>query len=79
MAEFIRGLKTQLPQLGLTGDDEAEVQSDIATIEAQLASPKPKIDYIKESLQSIRNIAEGTVGSMAASGILAGIAKLLGM
>lgn len=79
VAEFVRGLKDLLPQLGLTGDDEAVAQSDIATIEAQLSSPRPKAEIIKESLRSIRNIAEGAVGSMAASGIVAGVARLLGM
>ena len=63
----------------MTGDDEAVVQSDIATIETQLSSPRPKVEIIKESLRSIRNIAEGAVGSLAASGIVAGVAKLLGM
>jgi hypothetical protein len=79
VAEFIRGVKAELPQLKLTDDDEAEVQSDIATIETQLSSPRPKVEIVKESLRSIRNIAEGTVGSLAASGIIAGIAKLLSM
>lgn len=79
VAEFVGGLKTMLPQLGLTGEDEAVAQSDIATIETQLSSPRPKAEIIKESLRSIRNIAEGAVGSMAASGIVAGVAKLLGM
>ena len=79
VAEFLRGLKTGLPQLGLTGDDEAVAQSDIATIETQLSSPRPKVEIIKESLGSIRNIAEGTAGSLPASGIIEGIAKLLGM
>jgi hypothetical protein len=78
-AEFVGGLKTMLPQLGLTGDDEAVAKSDLATIETQLSSPRPKLEIIKESLRSIRNIAEGAVGSLAASGIMAGIAKLLGM
>jgi hypothetical protein len=36
------------------------------------------VEIIKEFLRSIRNIAEGAVGSMAASGIIAEIAKLLG-
>ena len=54
-------------------------QSDIATIETQLSSPRPKVEIIKESLRSVRNIVEGAVGSMAASGIIAGAAKLLGM
>ena len=68
---FVRDLKAQVTQLGLAGDDDLVVlQSDIATIEAQLSSPKPKTDYIKESLRSIRSIAEGAVGSMAASGIV---------
>jgi hypothetical protein len=79
VTECVRGVKAQLPQLGLTSDDEAVAQSDIATIETQLSSPRPKVEIIKESLRSIRNIAEGTVGSLAASGIIAGTAKLLGM
>ena len=79
VADFVRKLKDQLPQLGLTGNDEAVAQSDVATIEAQLSSPWPKEAIVKESLLSIRNIAEGTAGSLAASGTVAGIAKLLGM
>ena len=79
VAEFLGGLKTTLSQLGLTGDDEAVAQSDIATIEMQLSSPRSKVEIIKESLRSLRNIAEGAVGSMAASGIIEGIARLLAM
>jgi hypothetical protein len=79
VAEFVRGLKAQLPQLGLADDDEAVAQSDIVTIETQLSSPRPKAEIIKESLRSIRNIAEGAVGSLAASGIVAGTTKLLGV
>ena len=79
VAECVRGLSDQLPGLGLAGDDEAVARGDIATIETQLSSPRPKVEIIKESLRSIRNIADGAVGSMAASGIIVGIAKLLGM
>lgn len=79
VAEFVRGLTDQLPGLGLADEDDAVARGDIATIETQLSSPRPKVDIIKESLRSIRNVAEGTVGSMAASGIIAAIAKLLGM
>ena len=79
VAEFVGSLKAMLPQLELSGDNEAVAQSDLATIETQLSSPRPKVEIIKESLRSIRNITEGTVGSLAASGIVAGVAKLLGM
>jgi len=78
VAEFVAGLKTVLPQLGLTGNNEAVARSDIVTIETQLSSPQPKVEIIKESLRSMRSIAEGAAGSMAASGIITGIAKLLG-
>jgi hypothetical protein len=79
VAEFVAGLKVTLAQLGLAGNDEAVARSDVATIEAQLSSPRPKVEIVKESLRSIRNIAEGAVGSMAASGIISEVAKLLGM
>lgn len=79
VAEFVAGLKETLPQLGLADNDEAVARSDVATIEAQLSSPRPKVEIVKESLRSIRNIAEGAVGSMAASGIITAVAKLLGM
>ena len=79
LTELIRELKSLLPQFGLTGDDQAEVQSDITTIETQLSSPRPKETIIKEALRSIKNIAEGAAGGLAASGIVAGIANLLGM
>jgi len=79
VAEFIAGLKTTIPELGLAGDNLVVAQSDIATVEAQLLSPRPKTEIIKESLRSLRNIAKGAVGSLAASGIISGAAKLLGM
>jgi len=79
VAELVVRLKALLPQLGLTGKDGAVAQGDLATIETQLSSPRPKSEIITQSLRSIRNIAEGAVGSMAASGILAEIAKILGM
>jgi hypothetical protein len=79
VAEFLLELKEQLPRLGLSGEEHAAAQSDVATIEAQLSSPRPKPDIINESLRSIRKIAEGAVSSVAASAIIAGIAKLFGM
>ena len=78
VSQLIRDLKTKLPDLRLPDDDERAVASDIATIEAQVLSPRPKIEVIRECLRSIRNIAEGTAGSMVAAGIIEGITRLLG-
>ena len=42
---------------------QSELQADIETIESQMNSPKPKIEFIKEIFKSIRNILEGSIGS----------------
>ncbi len=78
VSQLIRDLKANLPDLGLDQDDAQTVESDITTIEAQVVSPRPKAAIIKECLHSIKNIAEGLTGSMAAAGIIEGIKKLLG-
>ena len=46
---------------------QQEIQSEIASIEPQLQSPKPKIEIINIALQSIKNIFEGAVGSYLSS------------
>lgn len=41
--------------------------ADVETIERQLKSPEPKMNVIKELFQSVRNVLEGTFGSLIAS------------
>lgn len=49
----------------LTDDNtKAELKSELTVLEAQMISPNPKKTIIKESLASIRNIAEGATGSV---------------
>ncbi|KAB0443276.1 AbiTii domain-containing protein [Lysinibacillus fusiformis] len=48
-------------------DTKAELKSELTVLEAQAESPKPKKAIIKESLASIRNIAEGATGSVLVS------------
>lgn len=47
-----------------------ELASEIQVLQSQVKSPNPKPGIIKEALKSIRNIAEGTTGSIVAAGIL---------
>lgn len=56
---------------------KAELQADLTVLETQFTSPKPKNVIIKESLASIRNIAEGITGSLLATGIVEKIIPLL--
>ena|SRR5258708_3821429 len=55
-----------------------QLEVDIQTVEAQLSSPHPKPVVVAESLQSMRNILEGIVGSLVASGLVLEISKYLG-
>ncbi|MFD2671623.1 AbiTii domain-containing protein [Marinicrinis sediminis] len=54
-----------------------ELSAEIEVLEAQVKSPKPKNNIIRETLKSIRNIAEGTTGSLVATGIQTKISALL--
>lgn len=50
-----------------SGEDKDTIQADVSTIDSQLKSPNPKINIIKEAACSIRNILEGSVGSLLAN------------
>ncbi|AMX01252.1 hypothetical protein A3224_00465 [Microbulbifer thermotolerans] len=65
ITEFINELKNNIEQLGLPLDSKAELSSEIATVEAQLQSPKPKTVIVKESLKTIRTVLESASGSAA--------------
>ena len=63
LVEEIKKIMNDIPQ----GENKATLQVDIASVECQLKSPKPKMGTIKELLNSARNILEGTFGSLIAS------------
>lgn len=63
-------VKEATPQLGLNSSDENEVKNDIATMELQIGSERPKPVIIRESLISIRGIIEKMAGTLAATGVL---------
>ena len=67
---FIEVLKVELPKLNFDEITEAEVRADTASIEAQLNSPKPKMNIVRGALLSLRAILEGIGGNLATSGLL---------
>lgn len=73
---FLKNLATELHNIELDSDKKAEIESEIATLNAQVASPNPKKGIVKESLQSIRNVLEGASGS-AVGQILIEAGKLI--
>lgn len=62
---FLESIKKQLHEIELPAQDRQELESDISTALAQVESPKPKHRIIRESLNSIRRILEGTGGQIA--------------
>ncbi len=60
----------------LNENASSELNAELATVDAQLASPRPKTTIIKQSLTSARAILEGAGGNVMGS-VLFEIAKVL--
>jgi hypothetical protein len=75
--KFVGELKSQLSEIELDTEAQAEVESDIATIESQSKSPRPKSTIIKECLLSIKSVLEGVAGNVIAALLVQQIGKFL--
>jgi hypothetical protein len=70
LARLIESLKDEVEKISVSQAIQNELRSEIATLEAQVTSPKPKHIIIKESLSTVRRILEGAGGTVAAHLIL---------
>jgi len=77
ISHFLESLREARPELALPEQVSAELDAEIATLQTQLASPKPKHTIIQEALRSVRSILEGVAGSAIATGLLAAMAGLV--
>jgi hypothetical protein len=68
--ELLTELEAHAPSLALSEDDAAQLQADLATVKAQVNSPRPNNRTIREHLLSVRAILENTAGGLAAGGLL---------
>lgn len=73
---FVSEVRIRLPELQLSDEFSAIMDSDIATIESQASSPRPKLAVIQECLSSIRTILEGIAGNAIATLLLQQIGAL---
>lgn len=64
--EFLDLLERNMSSLSLAPPVSQELQAEMKTVKAQIASPRPRHPAIKEALSSIRRILEGAGGGMAA-------------
>ena len=74
---FIKILKDKLAELQFPQNDNSVLKSDIATIEAQLFSDRPKTGIIKECLLSIKDILESATSGLIAEELLKYLPALL--
>jgi len=61
--KFIEELHVAIRNIELDPTKKLELESEIATVQAQVSSPNPKNSILKESLSSIKTILEGAGGS----------------
>jgi predicted RNA binding protein with dsRBD fold (UPF0201 family) len=76
ISEFINEVRKKINQIGLKGEEEKGLESELISVEAQTKSPKPKNIVIKEGMKSIRTILEGAGGSVAAN-LLSKLAEII--
>lgn len=79
LKEFVTAVRQRLQETELPTDKRQEAESELATIETQLASPKPKRSIIKESLLSLKRISESVAGQLLASGLEEKIPALIAL
>jgi hypothetical protein len=75
--EFVHEFEAKINLLGLPATEHHEARSDIASVEAQLSSPKPKAGIIAEGLRSMRTILEGAAANAVASDLLPKLLPLI--
>jgi hypothetical protein len=66
MSDFVKNVRGTLDHLGLELEENAELDADLKTLEAQIVSPKPKQSILRSSLQSVLRVLEGAAGSALA-------------
>jgi hypothetical protein len=76
---FIERLSHSLDELQLQMDSRDELNAEVATVEAQLNSPKPKTSILREGLSSIKRILEGAVGSAIGAQLASQLPALLAL
>jgi hypothetical protein len=64
--EFIGMLKPQLRDLPISGEGKAEAEAEIATVESQVQSPRPKRNIIRLSIETLKRILESIPADVAA-------------
>ncbi len=72
----IAAIEAGVGELSLVAEKFSDLQSDIATIKAQLVKGTPSHSILGEAARSVRNIIEGAVGGMLTPALTSALAAL---
>lgn len=79
LCELVSALRKALDKdNSMSSDGRRELESELATLEAQAQSPKPKWPIVKETAISLKSILENAAGSTLASAALPLLSQFLG-
>lgn len=79
LCELVSALRKALDKdNSMSSDGRRELESELATLEAQAQSPKPKWPIVKETALSLKSILENAAGSALASAALPLLSQFLG-
>lgn len=80
MQSILRVVKEIEKNIGnLPAEPKEKIETHLTTLKSELAKPTPESTKIRSILLSIKSIAEGTVGSLIASGIVSLITPYIGL
>ena len=65
--DFVSAYKSKLPEMSLSPSERQEAEAEIATVEAQLGSSKPKWGIIQASCEVLKGFLAHVGGSAIAS------------
>ncbi len=77
LVELLGKMNSAADEIPLDKPSRDEFLAEIRTLESQVASPKPKLSILTESLKSARTILEGAAGNALASDLVTKISAVL--
>jgi hypothetical protein len=76
-SNLIKAIREAIPHLSLAGEEIQNLETDLATVDLQLRSSRPKRTIVDECWSSARGILEKAAGSIVAAPLLHELAKFL--
>ncbi len=74
---LIEQIRKYTPQIDLKTEEQRHIEQDLAKLDIEIKSRKPKISKVKKILSSVKRVVESAAGNVIAQGIIVGIEKFI--